>query len=80
MKSLSNVTTFIQVAESQSFVQPANYLGLSPPAVSKAVAKLEEELGVKLLHRTTRSVSLTPEGERLYEGAKPLRERNRLLC
>lgn len=74
MKSLSNVATFIQVAESQSFVQAANSLGLSPPAVSKAIAKLEEELGVKLLHRTTRSVSLTPEGERFYEGVKPLME------
>ncbi|MEO1147642.1 MAG: LysR family transcriptional regulator [Cyanobacteria bacterium J06638_22] len=64
--------TFIQVAESQSFVQAANSLGLSAPAVSKAIAKLEEELGVKLLHRTTRSVSLTPEGERFYDGVKPL--------
>lgn len=72
MKSLSNVATFVQVAEVRSFVQAANRLGLSPPAVSKAVAKLEEELKVKLLHRTTRSVSLTPEGERLYEGSKPL--------
>lgn len=72
MKSLSNMTTFIQVAESKSFVKAASNLGLSAPAVSKAVAKLEEELGVKLLHRTTRSVSLTPEGERFYEGVKPL--------
>lgn len=72
MKSWSNIATFIQVAESQSFVQAANVLSLSPPAVSKAIAKLEEELGVKLLHRTTRSVSLTPEGERFYEGVKPL--------
>lgn len=72
MKSLSNVTTFIQVAESQSFVQAANALGLSAPAVSKAIAKLEAELGVRLLHRTTRSVSLTPEGERFYEGVTPL--------
>lgn len=72
MKSLSNIATFMQVAEARSFVQAANRLGLSSPAVSKAVAKLEEELGVKLLHRTTRSVSLTPEGERLYEGSKSL--------
>ncbi|EKU96237.1 transcriptional regulator [Leptolyngbya sp. PCC 7375] len=74
MKSLSNLTTFMYVAKCQSFVQAANSLGLSPPAVSKAVAKLEDELGVKLLHRTTRSVSLTPEGERFYEGIKPLME------
>ena len=72
MKSLSNMTTFIHVAESKSFVEAANNLGLSAPAVSKAVAKLESELGIKLLHRTTRSVSLTPEGERFYEGVKPL--------
>ncbi|MBE9098843.1 LysR family transcriptional regulator [Vacuolonema iberomarrocanum] len=74
MKSLTNVATFIRVAESQSFVQAANDLGLSPPAVSKAIAKLEAELGVKLLHRTTRSVSLTAEGERFYDGVKPLIE------
>ncbi len=74
MKSLSNLTIFIQVASSQSFVRAANQLGLSAPAASKAVAKLEEELGVKLFHRTTRSVSLTPDGERFYEGAKPLVE------
>lgn len=72
MKSLSNVATFVRVAEAQSFVEAANWLGLSPSAVSKAVAKLEEELGIKLLHRTTRSVSLTPEGERFYEGIKRL--------
>ena len=74
MRSLSNVITFIQVAEFQSFVRAANALGISPPAASKAIAKLEEELGVKLLHRTTRSVSLTPEGEQFYEGSKPLIE------
>ena len=72
MKSLSNIATFVRVAESQSFVQAANVLSLSPPAVSKAIAKLEKELGVKLLHRTTRSVSLTAEGEYFYEGVKPL--------
>jgi LysR family transcriptional regulator, regulator for bpeEF and oprC len=70
MKSLSNIKTFVRVAQTKSFVEAANVLSLSPPATSKAVAKLEEELGVKLLHRTTRSVSLTPEGERFYEVAQ----------
>ena len=74
MKSLSNIKTFIQVAQTKSFVEAANALGLSPPATSKAVAKLEEELKVKLLHRTTRSVSLTNEGERFYEVAQRLLE------
>ena len=74
MKSLSNIKTFVRVAQTKSFVEAANALSLSPPATSKAVAKLEEELGVKLLHRTTRSVSLTPEGERFYEVARRLLE------
>ena len=72
MKSLSNIKTFIRVAQTKSFVEAANALGLSPPATSKAVAALEAELGVKLLHRTTRSVSLTNEGERFYEVAHRL--------
>jgi LysR family transcriptional regulator, regulator for bpeEF and oprC len=74
MKSLSNIKTFIRVAQTKSFVEAANALSLSPPATSKAVAKLETELGVKLLHRTTRSVSLTNEGERFYEVAQKLLE------
>ncbi|BAY84988.1 transcriptional regulator LysR family protein [Calothrix parasitica NIES-267] len=74
MKSLSNITIFIRVAETRSFVEAANELSLSPPATSKAVAKLEEELGVKLLHRTTRSVGLTAEGERFYEVAQKFLE------
>jgi LysR family transcriptional regulator for bpeEF and oprC len=74
MKSLSNIKTFIRVAQTKSFVEAANALSLSPPATSKAVASLEVELGVKLLHRTTRSVSLTPEGERFYEVAQRLLE------
>ncbi|MBE9048348.1 LysR family transcriptional regulator [Pleurocapsales cyanobacterium LEGE 10410] len=74
MKSLSNIKTFVRVAQTKSFVEAANALGLSPPATSKAVAKLEEELGVKLLHRTTRSVSLTNEGERFYEVTQRLLE------
>ena len=74
MKSLSNIKTFVRVAQTKSFVEAANTLGLSPPATSKAIAKLEEELAVKLLHRTTRSVSLTNEGERFYEVAQRLLE------
>lgn len=67
---LSSVTAFIQVAELGAFNEAARVLDLSPSATSKAVTRLEETLGVKLLNRTTRSVSLTPEGERYLEGAK----------
>ena len=70
MPPLSGVTAFIQVAEAGAFNEAARRLDLSPSATSKAVSRLEEDLGVKLLHRTTRSVSLTPEGERYLEGAK----------
>lgn len=72
MKSLSNIQTFVRVADVQSFAKASNVLGLSTSAVSKAVARLEADLGVKLFHRTTRSVSLTPDGTRLYEGCQQL--------
>ncbi|MBD1869032.1 LysR family transcriptional regulator [Cyanobacteria bacterium FACHB-471] len=70
MKSLSNMLAFVRVAEVQSFAQASNVLGLSTSAVSKAVARLEADLGVKLFHRTTRSISLTTDGVRFYEGCQ----------
>lgn len=72
MKSLSNIQSFVRVAEVQSFTGASNSLGLSASAVSKAVGRLEADLGVKLFHRTTRSISLTSDGERFYEGCKQL--------
>lgn len=72
MKSLSNMLAFVRVAEVQSFAQASNVLGLSTSAVSKAVARLEADLGVKLFHRTTRSISLTTDGVRFYEGCQQL--------
>lgn len=72
MKSLSNILAFVRVAEVQSFAQASNVLGLSTSAVSKAVARLEADLGVKLFHRSTRSISLTPDGVRFYEGCQQL--------
>jgi LysR family transcriptional regulator, regulator for bpeEF and oprC len=72
MKSLSNMLAFVRVAEVQSFVQASNMLGLSTSAVSKAVARLEADLGIKLFHRTTRSISLTTDGVRFYEGCQQL--------
>lgn len=72
MLSLSNIATFIQVAAAGNFAEAAARMGLSTSATSKAVQRLEDELGVKLFHRTTRSVSLTDEGERFYEGAQRL--------
>lgn len=72
MRNLSTIATFIEVARQRSFAEAAKTLGLSTSATSKSVARLEDELGVKLLHRTTRSVGLTPEGDRFLEGASAI--------
>jgi DNA-binding transcriptional LysR family regulator len=61
---------FVAVASQRSFVDAARSLGRSPQAVTRAVASLETRLGTRLLHRTTRSVSLTGEGERQIERAR----------
>jgi len=64
---LQQFLAFAQTARRQSFAAAARDLGMSPSAVAKGVARLEERLGVKLFHRTTRKVSLTPDGERLFQ-------------
>lgn len=64
---VSRIQMFVQVVKSGSFAGAARALGLSSPAVSKQVQALEEHLGVKLLYRTTRQVSLTEEGAVYFE-------------
>ena len=58
----SALATFMQVAEARSFAAAASGLGVSASAAGKAVARLEVRLGVRLFHRSTRSVTLTAEG------------------
>jgi DNA-binding transcriptional LysR family regulator/transcription elongation GreA/GreB family factor len=58
---------FARVVEARSFSDAARSLGLSKSAVSARVSRLEERLGVRLLHRTTRKLALTADGVRLYE-------------
>jgi DNA-binding transcriptional LysR family regulator/transcription elongation GreA/GreB family factor len=58
---------FARVVEARSFSDAARSLGVSKSAVSARVARLEEKLGVRLLHRTTRKLALTADGVRLYE-------------
>ncbi len=63
---------FVRVAETASFAETARQLGLSTSAVSKRISHLEETLGAQLLHRTTRSVSVTESGNLFYERAVEL--------
>ncbi|OON63266.1 transcriptional regulator [Massilia sp. KIM] len=65
------ISLFIGVVRAGSFSQAAVAEGLSAQSVSKAIRQLEEHLGLRLFHRTTRSLSLTDEGQRLYELAHP---------
>ncbi|MEH6435553.1 LysR family transcriptional regulator [Massilia sp. DD77] len=65
------VSLFIGVVRAGSFSQAAAAEGLSAQAVSKAIRQLEDHVGVRLFHRTTRSLALTDEGQRLYELAHP---------
>ncbi|PQQ26711.1 LysR family transcriptional regulator [Photorhabdus luminescens] len=70
MNNLSGFIIFIHVAEARSFATAARQLGLSPSSVSKSISRLEEKLGVRLLQRSTRSVSLTAEGTLFLERCK----------
>jgi DNA-binding transcriptional LysR family regulator len=64
---LSGIAVFVRAAEASSFAVAAEKMGLSRSAVGKAIARLEERLGVQLFHRTTRSLRLTDEGAAFYE-------------
>ena len=66
MNKLLGMTTFVRVAESGGFTAAAAQLGVSVSAVAKAVARLEDDLGVQLLVRSTRQVALNDEGREFY--------------
>ncbi|HUH94160.1 MAG TPA: LysR family transcriptional regulator [Casimicrobiaceae bacterium] len=70
MDSIRGITSFVRVASAGSFSQAARQLGVSTVAVSRNVQRLESELGVRLLNRTTRKVSLTDEGRELFETSR----------
>ena len=74
MDRLSRVPIFLAVARYGSFAEAARRLGMTGSAISKQVQRLENDLGVRLFHRTTRQLSLTDEGSFLFERSAPLVE------
>ncbi|MDF1693420.1 MAG: LysR family transcriptional regulator [Zhongshania sp.] len=74
MDTLSDIAIFIRVLDTGNISAAARSLGLSPAVASKRLISLEKYLGVRLLHRTTRRVSATPEGVELATQGRPLIE------
>lgn len=74
MESLSGIDFFVRAAETRSFSEAGRALGISSSAVGKSVARLEARLGVRLFHRSTRSITLTAEGTLFLERCR------RILC
>jgi DNA-binding transcriptional LysR family regulator len=67
MDSLRSLNAFVQAAEARSFTVAGPQLGVSSSAIGKAVARMEERLGVRLFHPSTRSITLTAEGALFLE-------------
>ena len=67
----SGISIFAAVIDTGTFVAASELMGMSPPGVSRAIARLEKRLRIRLFNRTTRAVSLTEEGRRFYEQVMP---------
>ncbi|MEO7050397.1 MAG: LysR family transcriptional regulator [Rhodanobacter sp.] len=72
MDKFQEMTSFVAVVEAGSFVGAAEVMGLSKAAASRHVADLEQRLGARLLHRTTRRLSLTDDGQLFFARAKDI--------
>src|SRR5215467_13518735 len=70
--NLTEMSAFVAIAERSSFARASAQLGVSRSTLSETLRTLEEKLGVRLLNRTTRSVSLTEVGERLLSQLRPV--------
>src|SRR5450830_913797 len=71
INELRSITTFVRSVELGSLSKAAAAQQITPQAASKALGQLEQHLGVRLFHRTTRSMSLTEEGQRFLESVQP---------
>ncbi len=72
MAKLEAMQTFVKVAETSSFAEAARQLNMSPPAVTRAVSSLEEQIGTRLFVRTTRVVKLTEAGTRFFDDCRKI--------
>lgn len=72
LASISQLMIFSKIVETQSLTKAASKLGITPSAVSKSLAQLEERVGTMLVRRTTRSVALTEHGKSFFEGTAKL--------
>jgi DNA-binding transcriptional LysR family regulator len=70
MDRFSEMMVFVRVVENGSFSSAGRTLSLTPSAISKLITRLEERLGARLFHRSSRTVALTSEGEAYYAGAQ----------
>ena len=68
--NMNSLKIFLEVANSNSFLEASNKLYVSQPAISKSMSKLEENLNVTLFYRANKGISLTPSGEILYNYLK----------
>jgi DNA-binding transcriptional LysR family regulator len=75
MENLTDIAVFVKVVECGSFTRAADQLELSRAAISKYLSRIEERLGVRLLNRTTRRLSLTEAGAELFEASRGALER-----
>jgi DNA-binding transcriptional LysR family regulator len=72
MSDISDLRVLVRVVDCGGFSAAAKQLDLTPSAVSKLISRLEDRLGVRLLHRTTRRLALTPEGETYHLRARDI--------
>lgn len=71
-RTFDGLSVFTAVVESGTFAAAAEVINMSPPGVSRAIARLEKRLGIRLFDRTTRAVALTVEGKEFYRQILPL--------
>jgi LysR family transcriptional regulator for bpeEF and oprC len=72
MEDFSAISTFVRVVEAKSFAAAASQLGMTPSGVSRAVSRLETQLGARLLFRSTRSLRLTDDGASFHARCKEI--------